>query len=222
MRAQGREVPPLDHDTVLPGSEPARRLVVIGDSAAAGHGLADATQAYAWLVATELSRGDGRATQIVNVAVDGATIGDALAQQRDAARDAEVVVVSIGVNDAIRRHRPASVRAGMGELLTGIRGLAAPDARVVLIAAPDLSVAPGLPRPLCLPLGVLCRTVARVQEEVAVELGVPVIRLPRNVLPPEVFGDDGFHPGTVGHEILADALLEHLGAGRSEGSGARG
>ena len=210
MRAQGREVPPLDHDTVLPGVDPVRRLTVIGDSAAAGHGLADADGAYARVVGRELVRRDGRGTVITNVAVDGATIAEVIDQQLEAVRDAELVIVGVGVNDAIRCRRTSYVEEAMRTLFQGIRDRAAPDADVILISAPDLSVAPGLPKVLCPPLGVLCRATARVQERVAEEFGVSVMALPREALPPDVFGEDGFHPGEIGHARLAGGVLARL------------
>ena len=211
MRARGRQVPAVDHDTALPGSSPARRLAVVGDSAAAGHGLSESRQAYTHLVASELHRRDGRATTVTNVAVDGATVGEVIADQLDAVRGAELVIVGVGVNDAIRRHRPSRVRREMDALFAGIHERVAPGATVVLISTPDLCVAPGLPTLLRPPLGVLCRSTARAQAEVAEAWGVPVVALPRQVLPPEVFGDDGFHPGAVGHARLAEGVLARLG-----------
>jgi lysophospholipase L1-like esterase len=210
MRAAGREVPPLDHDTSLPGRDPVRRLVVVGDSAAAGHGLAEADQAFTRIVAGELTDRDGRATRIVNVAVDGATIRHVLDHQVHALEDAEVVIACVGVNDAIRRRRLADIDADMRELLGEIRHRAAPGAAITLITAPDLSLAPELPSILRPPLGVRCRAVARIQGRVAAEFGVPVIELPKAALPPEVFGEDGFHPGPIGHARLAEGVLARL------------
>jgi len=210
MRAQGREVAPLDHDTVLAGVDPMRRLAVIGDSAAAGHGLADADAAYTRVVGRELVRRDGRRTAITNVAVDGATIAEVIDHQLEAVRDAELVIVGVGVNDAIRCRRPSYVEDAMRTLFQGIRDRAAPDVEVILISAPDLSVAPGLPKVLCPPLGVLCRATARVQERVADGFGASVIALPREALPHDVFGEDGFHPGEIGHARLAGGVLARL------------
>ena len=40
--------------------------------------------------------------------------------------------------------------------------------------------------------------------------GVPVVAIPRRDLPPEVFGEDGFHPGVLGHERMAASVLALL------------
>ncbi len=206
---------------MVPGVDPARQLAVIGDSAAAGHGLPHARDAYSGLVAEGLTARDGRTTRVLNVAVDGATIREVLQRQLHAVVDAEVVLIGVGVNDAIRRRPAARLRREMQVLLRRVHARAADGAQVVLISAPDLSIAPGLPGQLRAPLGWLCRRTARIQAEVAGPWGVEVLPLARDVLPPEVFGDDGFHPGPVGHRRLADGILRRLEGPAAEGDYAR-
>jgi lysophospholipase L1-like esterase len=89
-------------------------------------------------------------------------------------------------------------------------GEMAPAARVVMIGCPDLSAAPGLPRLVRPLVGWRCRAIARVQSEVARRAGVALAPIPRRDLPPEVFGEDGFHPGVLGHERMAAAALALL------------
>ncbi len=212
MRARGREVPPLDHDLELAGEAPLRRIAVVGDSAAAGHGLPDAEDAWARQIARALHATDGRATELRNAAVDGADIPCVLATQVHVLEDAEVVLINVGVNDAIRRHGPRRIARDLDRLLTEVHRRADPEVYVLLLTAPDLSVAPGLPAILAPPLALLCRMTARVQRRVAAAHGVDTIAMPRQVLPPEVFGDDGFHPGVIGHRRMAAALIERLTA----------
>lgn len=200
------------HDLELPGGAPVRHVAVIGDSAAAGHGLADPDQAWARQVARALHRHDGRTTILHNVAVDGADIPCVLEHQLPAVDDAEVVLINVGVNDAIRRHSPRRIEREMRHLLTEVRQRAVPDAKIILLTAPDLSAAPGLPWVLGPALAVLCRVTARAQVRAARGFGLELIRMPRQVLPPEVFGDDGFHPGVVGHRRMAAVLIERLTA----------
>jgi len=214
MRARGREIPPLDHDLELAGDAPVRRIAVVGDSAAAGHGLPDAEDAWARQIARALHAADGRATELRNAAVDGADIPCVLANQLHVLHDAEVVLINVGVNDAIRRHRSRRIARDLERLLTEVHRCARPDVYVLLLTAPDLSVAPGLPAILGPPLAVLCRNTARLQRRVAAVHGVDTIAMPRQVLSPEVFGHDGFHPGVVGHRRIAAALTERLTASR--------
>jgi lysophospholipase L1-like esterase len=210
LRAAGTEVAALDHRLDLPGSAPARRVVVLGDSAAAGHGLSSADDAIARRLGRALRAADDRATEVRSVARDGARTADVLAEQLPAAAGADLVVLGIGVNDATKR-TPLSAMAGqLHELLVTLRAIAARRDAVVLLGCPDLSVAPGVPLPLRPLLGWRCRAVARVQMQVAGELAVPVVPAGRQLLTPEVFGPDGFHPGSLGHELLAAEVLRRL------------
>ncbi|MEX2550120.1 MAG: GDSL-type esterase/lipase family protein [Nitriliruptoraceae bacterium] len=211
LRARGAEVVPLVHHLDLPGRFPPRWLVVLGDSAAAGHGLADAEEAIARRIGRGLHGADGRATAVRSVAVDGATTAEVLDDQIEAARDAEVVIVGVGVNDALRVIRTRSEVADTTyRLLRVLQDRAAEGASTILITCPDLSTAPGLPPVLRPIVGRRCRTIARAQEAVARMLGVATLDLERDRLPPEVFGSDGFHPGEVGNARLAARVVERL------------
>ncbi len=214
LTRRGAAVVPLEHGLRLPATAACierrhRRVVVLGDSAAAGHGLGDAERGLARRLGRALHADDGRETVVSSVAVDGATTSDVLATQIPAAHGAEVVVVGVGVNDAIRLRRARRVRRELTDLL-GLLRRVAPEAHVVVISCPDLSAAPGLPGLLRPPLGWRCRRVARAQAQVADRLGVPRLDLPRSALPAEVFGPDGFHPGALGHARMADQVLARL------------
>ena len=217
MRRRAADVRPLTHDVDLPGRFPPRYLVMLGDSAAAGHGLTDPEQAVPRRVARALVAADGRATAVRSVAVDGATTAEVLANQIEAARGAEVVLLGVGANDALdpRRTRQELVDASH-RLLTAIRDLAAADAHLIVHTCPDLSAAPGLPTALRPAVGWRCRATAEAQAAVAALQGVPVLDLPRSRLPPEVFGSDGFHPGVTGHAWLAARVVDLLVAEGSQ------
>lgn len=214
MRTRAATVPPLDHDIDLPGRFPPRWLAVLGDSAAAGHDLGDPDLAIARRVGRALVAADGRATAVRSVAVDGATTADVLANQVAAADDAEVVLLGVGVNDALRPdRRHAEVADTTHRLLTAIREVAAPGAAIVFLTCPDLSAAPGLPRVVRPLVGWRCRQIAAAQAAVAAMHGVATIEVPRARLGPEMFGDDGFHPGALGHERLAARAADLLTTG---------
>ena len=211
MRAGGATVRPLAHDVDLPGRFPPRWLVVLGDSAAAGHGVSHSDAALARRLGHALVAADGRATAVRSVAVDGATTADVLATQLEAARGAEVVVLGVGVNDAVHPARSLDGAAvSLRALLEGVRAAARPDARIVLLSCPDLSRAPGLPAILRPWVGRRCRALAARQAAVAADLGVRIVDADRAVVSPELFGPDGFHPGDRGHQQLAERALAAL------------
>lgn len=216
MRARAAEVVPLDHAVDLPGRFPPRSVVMLGDSAAAGHGLDSADEAVPRRVARALVGVDGRATTVRSVAVDGATTDAVLRTQVEAARGADVVLLGVGANDAFKAYRSyAEVADTTHRLLTAIREVAAPEARIVFHTCPDLSMAPGLPVVLRPAVGWRCRRIAEAQHAVAAIHGIPVADLPRERLSPEVFGTDRFHPGAVGHARLAERVLAILTDGAS-------
>lgn len=210
-REAPRHLTTLDHDRVVgEGTGEAIGLVVLGDSAADGYAIADAGDAYPHQVAARLSVATGRRVRVRSLAVSGARTRDLVDDQAFQLRGtaADVVVASVGVNDALRATPRREVRAATHELATRL-GEVAPDALVVLVGAPDLSTAPGLPRPLRDLVGWRCRTVAREQRAVAEDRGVVFVSYDE---PPTVamYGPDGLHPGPVGQAAAADVTVDAL------------
>jgi hypothetical protein len=212
LREAGARVPALAHDTLLAGPGGAAAtctLVVVGDSAAAGHGLPDADAGLARQVGRRLVSRTGRAVEVVSLAVDGATTEDVHRDQVPSIPPrATVVLVGVGVNDAIRGRTPARVRE-VTERLLGAMRRQAPLAAVVLLSCPDLAAAPGLPAVLRPAFGRSCRRVAAAQRAVAARLDVAVAPADGH-LPATAFGPDGFHPGPIGIAMLADRVDAEL------------
>jgi lysophospholipase L1-like esterase len=210
MRREARKLPPLVIDVELDGVEPARTVVVLGDSSAAGFRLSTPEQSAARRVARALQLRDGRATRLRSVASNGANTADVLADQVEAVAGADVVLIGVGANDAINRVDTPAVAEAFTELIARVRALAAPDVRIVVIGCPELSVAPGLPLLARALLHRHVRRIAKLQARLAAEVEVALVPLPRTDLPPEVFADDGFHPGALGHERVSSRVLVHL------------
>jgi lysophospholipase L1-like esterase len=208
MRQAAASTEVLDHDVDLPGRRPARRLTVVGDSAAAGHGIVSPDDALPRRLGRALAT-DGTAVEVRCLAEDGATAQDVVEQQVPALAPSDVVVIGVGVNDALRRHPTAMVRRDTRGLLEAVAA-ASPAAVRVLVTCPDLGVAPGLPAAVRGVVGWRCRTVAAAQCVIADELGVAAVRLDRGVLRPELFGSDGFHPGREGIRELVELIVAHL------------
>jgi lysophospholipase L1-like esterase len=208
MRQAAAATEALDHDLHLPGRDPARRLTVLGDSAAAGHGIGSAEDALPRRLGRALAA-DGTAVEVHCLAEDGATGQDVVERQLPDLPPSDVVVVGVGVNDALRRHPTTMVRRDTRSIVEGVRA-SVPEATLVLVTCPDLGVAPGLPTAVRGVVGWRCRAVAAAQCEVAEELGVPAVRLDRGQLRPELFGEDGFHPGAGGVHELVERIVLHV------------
>jgi lysophospholipase L1-like esterase len=214
MREAAAGNDPLVHELELDGDEPVRRVTVLGDSAAAGHGIGSADDALPRLLGRALAA-DGQAVSVRCWASDGATTEEVADLQAprfaEVASDdgCDVVVIGVGVNDALRRHPATLVRHDTRRLLEAVTG-DCPSGTTVLVTCPDLGVAPGLPTPVRGAVGWRCRSVAAAQREVADELGVPVVTLDRQRLRPEHFGEDGFHPGPEGLALLARLVVPHV------------
>lgn len=203
----------LDHTaTIGEGAGEPVRLLVLGDSAARGYGLQQVADTFPHQLAAHLARALGRRVLVTSVATDGHRTAELVSEQVPAVAAArpDAVVVSVGVNDAIRMTAGRDLRDGTRALLSGVRA-AADGATVAFVTCPDLTAAPGFPRPLHLAVGWRCRRVARAQQSVARDLGMPAVALPR----PEasMFGVDGFHPGADGQAAMAAVTVEALRLG---------
>lgn len=200
----------LDHTaTVGEGSDEPARLLVLGDSAARGYGLRDVADTFPHQLARHLAAATDRRVHVTSLATDGhrtADLASLQAPQVHAARP-DAIVISVGVNDAIRMTPRDELQQATRDLLGAVRA-ARPDAATILVPCPDLGAAPGFPRPLNLAIGWRCRRVARIQQAVAREAGVPVVALPR----PDaaMFGADGFHPGAAGQAAMAAVAVDGL------------
>jgi lysophospholipase L1-like esterase len=196
-----------------PDAEPLR-VVVVGDSVAAGVGLDHHEASMAGLVAQGLAERHGRPATWTVIGVSGATAGEAtqLFAGRPELETADVVLISIGVNDTKNLHPARRWRRELGELLDAVLD-AAPRADVLLFGIPPMDRLPALPRPLADFLGARSREFDRIGREVAALR--PRIRRVEGELPPgrrEWFASDGIHPSAVLHRQFADSVLGLLGA----------
>lgn len=185
------------------------RLLVLGDSAARGFGLPSAAESFPALVGAGLARATGRRVDVRSLATDGHRTADVLAEQAPLVRAhaPDVVVISVGVNDAVRG-------TSRSDLLASTRALAdcvaadVDSSDVAFVTCPDLQLAPGLPRPLNRLVGLRCRRVARAQDEALRGAPVRVVDLPRAEV--HHYGPDGFHPGVAGHLAMAERAVGRL------------
>lgn len=200
---------PPGERTGVSGRGPVLRLLVLGDSSAAGVGAAHQAEALLGQLVARLSR-----THTVHWCLRATSghrlkdVGDGLARQP--ADPADVVVLAIGVNDATGGTRLPAWRAGLVRLLGRVR--AQTGARHVLVSSlPPVHHFPALPQPLRWYLGERAARLQRVLRDVVwqqtgcelVAFDMPMQRA--------LMAEDGFHPGPLAYARWADALSGAIG-----------
>jgi lysophospholipase L1-like esterase len=203
---------------------PAIKIALLGDSSAAGYGVARIEQTPgAWLGSGVAERADRR-VHLREFAVVGAQSSH-LGRQVDQAlpMDPDVAVILIGANDVTHTVLPSeSVR----HLSEAVRRLKEEGVAVVVGTCPDLGTVSPLPPPLRQVARAWSRRLAAAQTIAVVEAGGRTVSL-GSILGPEfaaapalLFGPDRFHPSAAGYESLARLLvpsvLSALGMGEVE------
>ena len=185
-------------------------LVVIGDSVAAGVGIDHHGNTIAGRLADRLAT-DRRVRRTV-VARSGHTARDIIDLVRGRLDDADVVVLSVGVNDTKNLHSAKRWRRDLTELLDVVTA-EAPGVPVVLLGLPPMEVFPAMPRALGLALGARVRVMDRMARDVASSyptvLRVPLRRTDFGTTV-DAFAPDGFHPSATSHEAFANRIHELL------------
>lgn len=210
---EARDQPPPDatgwYGRGRPG--PAIKIVLLGDSSAAGYGVERVEETPGALLASGLAEQADRRVYLREFAKVGARSSD-LAGQVDRALPIEpdVAVVLIGANDVTHTVRPAvSVRY----LSEAVRRLREADVEVLVGTCPDLGTITPVAPPLKQVARAYSRRVAAAQTIAVVEGGGRTVSL-GSVLGPEfaaapalLFGPDQFHPSAAGYRSLVDVLL---------------
>ncbi|MEV3991146.1 SGNH/GDSL hydrolase family protein [Streptomyces sp. NPDC049837] len=196
------------------GTGPALRLLVLGDSTAAGVGAARHSEALAGHLATAVTALTGRGVDWRVVARAGATVRTVrrvlLNRLTDPTRrwEPDLVVVTAGTNDALRRRRPRAFRADVSRLVRDIGLRLGDDVPVVLAGLPETDRIASLPRAFRAPLSVYVRLLDR-QLRVVARRTPHVVHLPSGGpprFPGAWFAEDRFHPSPLGYRAWARTL----------------
>jgi lysophospholipase L1-like esterase len=186
------------------------KVVALGDSVTAGYAVGHHRSSVAGQLAVRLADHYGATVEWRACAASGATAGRALSLvSAGTLADADLVFLSIGVNDLKNLHSTTRFRRELHTLLDAILA-AAPRAQLCLLGIPPLDHFPAFPRPLADALGWRGRVfdaigVAAIQSReraFRIESAEP--------LRPEMFAGDGFHPSPVLHAAFADAVMAGL------------
>jgi lysophospholipase L1-like esterase len=189
------------------GQGPMLRLLIAGDSSAAGVGVAHQDQALAGRLVAAL--GSAYRVDWQLHATSGHTSRDALALLAALpVQGFDVAVTALGVNDVLRQVSPASFarrQADLARLLQDRFGV-----RLHLRAGvPPMERFPALPRPLRDVLGAQARSRDRALAAAATPT---CLHLPFDAaaLDPVAMAGDGFHPGPAIYRDWAEDLARRI------------
>jgi lysophospholipase L1-like esterase len=190
---------------------PALRVVLLGDSAAAGYGVQRVTETTGAFLASGIAERADRRVHLRSYAKVGARSSDLMAQiDRALPTEPDLAVVLVGANDVTHSVLPSQSVQFLSE---GVRRLRRAGVEVVVGTCPDLgTVQPILP-PLRQVGRAWSRRLAAAQTIAVVEAEGRTVSLAQ-ILGPEfeaqphvLFGPDRFHPSVDGYRRLVDVLL---------------
>ncbi|MEO0992586.1 MAG: SGNH/GDSL hydrolase family protein [Pseudomonadota bacterium] len=194
------------------GEGPPLRLLVLGDSSAAGVGAATQSDALVGQLVAQLSPEYRTAWTVI--ARTGWTTADARsALADDPSLKADLVVLCLGVNDI-------TTETGIARWLDSYVGLSQDlrdrGARLILASAmPPMGSFPALPQPLRWYLGRQAEAHDRALADWAAETA-DVRHVPLDLtLGIDAMAEDGFHPGPEVYAVWADALKAGIEANRA-------
>jgi lysophospholipase L1-like esterase len=201
--------PPREPSGRTTGAGPPFRLLGLGDSTIAGIGCGSHSRALTGAVAAALARRSGRAIEWRADGVSGATADDVQRTllPRALGWGAHAVVLSVGVNDAVRGREPAEFAANLRAIVAAFAALR-PAVTVVYAGMAPMGSFPALQPPLAT---LLAGRAARLRAAAAAALAghAGVVEFPAALMP-AAFADDGFHPGERGCATWAEWLAPHI------------
>jgi lysophospholipase L1-like esterase len=191
------------------------RLLIVGDSSAAGVGAATQHEALAGQLLGRLEAALARPVRWRLVARTGVDTAEALAMLAEVPPERfDVVVVALGVNDVTAMcpvaRWLADVRRLQHHLLEHHR-----VRRVVWSGLPPMHRFPAMPQPLRGVMGLHARGLdAALARWCATRPAGPLPRTTHVPMPPmtdrALMADDGFHPGPGAYAVWAEALVPHV------------
>jgi lysophospholipase L1-like esterase len=189
------------------------RLLIVGESTAAGVGVAHQREGIAGRLAADIARRHGCAVTWAASARTGAT---ARATERDLVRaagpDQDLVVVVLGVNDVLRLHSRRRWRERMTRVLDALQPHLAAEGHIVLAGVPDLGAFPAMPQPLRAVLGWHAQALDDELRRLAVRRS-GVLHVPSPTLSDAAFAEDGFHPNADAYARWAHHLADSVALG---------
>jgi lysophospholipase L1-like esterase len=204
------------------------RLLLMGDSMAAGVGVEHNEDGFAGQLATAFAAESGRPVSWRVIARRGVTAQYVkeyfIHRMKDPLNQwyPDVVVISIGLNELLRFRSFAGWQRDIQILIRDVRHQLGDGVPLLFAGMPPVGHFPVLPRPLRTVLGMRAKVMDKILSKVAAKSGAIHVPLPAEVLresPGEFFARDRVHPSSRGYQELgrrmSPVVLAQLGSGRS-------
>ncbi|MEJ2368641.1 MAG: SGNH/GDSL hydrolase family protein [Acidobacteriota bacterium] len=199
--------PPGPPAGLTKGAGIPRRLVVLGESPVAGIGLADHREGLAARCAAILNESNGEAVAWQALGKSGITAREAASELVPGlgSKRVDLLVIALGVNDAISLHSSGRFRRDMKSLLAAaVRETG--GSPTIVAGIPPVKYFPALPQPLRFFLGLRAECLDAVLPEVVRSFENLRYVPTRFEGGRSLFAPDGFHPGSRGFEVWAERL----------------
>jgi lysophospholipase L1-like esterase len=207
VRATVPRLPPArGHRGTIGGGAAPLAVVGIGDSIIAGVGVERQEQALLGRFVRRLHRRVQRPVHWRAHGANGAGAAEVLARIAPRVPAADLYLLSVGVNDAVRG-TPARRYADALAALAGRLHERSPGAAILFAGIPPLERFPALPWPLDVVLGERAARLQSAARAVAARFEFTCFDFPPE-LPAGGFARDGFHPGSQACDTWAAWLLE--------------
>ena len=178
-------------------AEPAR-ILVLGDSIAAGYGLA-ADEAFPARLESHLRRA-GREVRVIDAGVSGDTTAGGFARLDWALADRpHIVIVELGGNDGLRGIAPQATRANLDAILARLKARGPRVLLTGMLAPPNLGAEYG-------------RAFNAIYPELAAKHGVALYPfvLDGVAAQPDLNQRDGIHPNARGVAVMVDRIAPYV------------
>jgi len=190
---------------------PRRRLLVIGESTAAGVGATAHARALPGFVADELVRRSGGTVAWTVRAQTGATARRVLREMLPSGEEPfDLILLTIGINDLFDRRTPRQWKADLRRLVEALAGDGG-RTRVIVSGMPPVHLIPAIPQPLRFVLAGRARAMDRITWQVSAACGATYVPISQpRTSGREIFAADGFHPSPAGYRQWAEAIAEAI------------
>jgi lysophospholipase L1-like esterase len=197
-------------DGVVGEGDPYRRLLVIGESTAAGIGASQHTRALPGFLAAEMTGRRGGTVAWTVRGKSGVTARRVITELLPVGPEPfDFTLVTVGINDLLDRRPPHAWGADLQMLIEALSDEHG-RTRVIVSGMPPVHQVPAIPQPLRFVAGRRAATMNRITRQVSTASGATYVPIKGQRGHGELFAPDGFHPSEAGYRVWARTLAQAL------------